>query len=150
MEQSGQELVVMVGLQAAGKSTYCRRVLGQTHVVVSKDNLRNNRRRQRRQLQLIEEALASGRSVVVDNTHASLEERAPLIELARQRGLKVRVVFLDTPMEVCDERNAGRTERERVPDVGLYSTRKKFVRPRIEEGMDEIEVIPGLEAVHEV
>lgn len=141
MREATQELVLMVGLQAAGKSTYCRQVLGETHLRVSKDNLRNNRRRQRRQLQLIEEALAQGRSVVVDNTHASPEERAPLIELARLRGLKVRVIFLDTPPALCDERNAERPERERVPDVGLYATRKKFVRPCLEEGIDEIEVI---------
>jgi len=47
------ELVILVGLQASGKSTFYRRHLSGTHVLVSKDLLRNNRRPARRQVQLI-------------------------------------------------------------------------------------------------
>lgn len=136
-----QEVVVMVGLQAAGKSTYCARVFGPSHEVVSKDRLRNNGRPQRRQMRLIQEALERGRSVVVDNTNASCQDRAPLIEIARHFGVRVRAVFLDTPVPLCDERNARRPDKQRVPDVGLFTTRKIFVAPSVEEGFDEVEVV---------
>lgn len=46
----------------------------------------NARHRQRRQLRLIDEALAAGRSVVVDNTNPAPEDRRPLVAAARARG----------------------------------------------------------------
>jgi predicted kinase len=77
------ELVLLVGLQGSGKSTFCRTHYAATHVLVSKDRFRNNRRPQRRQMQLIEQALKEGSSVVVDNTNVTVEHRAPIIQLAR-------------------------------------------------------------------
>ncbi|MGX9229798.1 AAA family ATPase [Streptomyces albus] len=55
---------VLVGLQASGKSTFYRRHLAHDHVLVSKDRFpRSARHKQRRQLRLLGEALAAGRSV---------------------------------------------------------------------------------------
>ena len=48
------EVVVFVGLQGSGKSTFYRTFYASTHVLVSKDRFRNNRKPQRRQMQLIE------------------------------------------------------------------------------------------------
>src|SRR5262249_13450043 len=78
------ELVVLIGLQGSGKSTFYRTFYAATHVLVSKDCFRNNRRPQRMQMQLIEQALLEGRSVVVDNTNPTAEDRVPLIEAARR------------------------------------------------------------------
>ena len=69
------ELVIFVGLQGAGKSTFYRTFFASTHDLVSKDRLRNNRKPARRQVHLIEEALAAGRSVVIDNTNPTAEDR---------------------------------------------------------------------------
>jgi len=55
------ELVILVGLQASGKTSFYRSHLAATHVHVSKDLMRNNRSPARRQVQLIAEALAAGR-----------------------------------------------------------------------------------------
>jgi predicted kinase len=55
------ELVLLIGLQGSGKSSFCSAHLADTHTLVSKDRLRNNRNRERRQRQLIEEALGAGR-----------------------------------------------------------------------------------------
>lgn len=63
------ELIMMIGLQASGKSTFARSRFGATHEYVSKDLLRNTSNPARRQQQLIEAALRQERSVVVDNTH---------------------------------------------------------------------------------
>jgi predicted kinase len=37
------ELVILIGLQAAGKTTFRQRRFDRTHIVVSKDNFSNNR-----------------------------------------------------------------------------------------------------------
>src|SRR3954468_21780202 len=77
------EVVLFVGLQGSGKSTFYRTHFAETHVHVSKDLFRNNRRPGRRQAHLIEAALREGRSVVVDNTNPTAEDRAPVIATAK-------------------------------------------------------------------
>ncbi len=64
----------MVGLQGCGKSTWVRAHLAHTHVVVSKDHWPNARRREARQLRVVSELLADGKSVVVDNTNPSPDD----------------------------------------------------------------------------
>jgi len=62
------EVVILIGLQGAGKSFFCAERFERTHEVVSKDRFRNAKRPQDRQVRLIHAALEAGKSVVVDNT----------------------------------------------------------------------------------
>ena len=39
-------------------------------------------------------------------------------------------------------RNRGREGKARVPDVAIFTTRKRLVPPTIEEGFDEVVVVP--------
>ena len=133
----------MVGLQGSGKSAWVTAALAGTHTTVSKDHWPNARRREARQQRVVAELLAAGRSVVVDNTHPAPEDRAGLIALARQAGVPVRAVWLDTPLEVCRARNDAREGRARVPLVGLYATRARLVPPSTGEGFDRVDVVPG-------
>jgi predicted kinase len=136
-----QELVVMVGLQGCGKSTWVAANLAATHAVVSKDHWPNARRREARQQRVVAGLLAEGRSVVVDNTNPSVEERAPLVAAARAAGVSVRGVWLDTPLPTCLERNDARQGRARVPLVGVLATRARLVPPAVQEGFDRVDVV---------
>jgi adenylylsulfate kinase-like enzyme len=138
---AGPELVVMVGLQGSGKSTWVHRHLAGTHTVVSKDHWPNARHREARQRRLVAGLLDAGASVVVDNTNPSLEDRAALIAAAQRAGARVRAVWVDTPVEVCIERNGDREGRARVPLVGLLDTRGRLVPPTPDEGFDRIDVV---------
>jgi predicted kinase len=131
----------MVGLQACGKSTWVRRHLAGTHSVVSKDHWPRARRREARQQRVVAELLAAGASVVVDNTNASTADRAPLVAAARASGVPVRAVWIDTPPEVCAERNEAREGRARVPLVGVLATRSRFEPPSTDEGFDRVDVV---------
>jgi predicted kinase len=137
-EQHRRELVVLVGLQASGKSTFRRERFDATHAVVSKDLMPNNRRRAARQAELVEEHLAAGRSVMVDNTNPASEDRAPLVALARRHGARVVGYVFETSLSDALRRNALREGRQRVPDVGLYDVVKRLRPPTYEEGFDAL------------
>jgi predicted kinase len=131
-------VVVLIGFQGAGKTTFCEQRLAATHVLISKDRLRNNRRPERRQRRLIEQALAERRSVVVDNTNVSAAERAALIAVAREHRARVIGYFFESPFAECRRRNEERPAERRVPDVGIFATARRFERPCRAEGFDEL------------
>ena len=133
------DLAILIGLQASGKSSFYRRFLAATHAHVSKDLFRNNRKPGRRQAQLITEALNSGKSVAVDNTNATVELRKELIDLGRTHGATtITGYYIGARLEDCLVRNATRTGKERVADVGLFSVVKVLTRPSYAEGFDRL------------
>lgn len=132
------ELVILMGLQASGKSTFARTRFAETHVYVSKDALRNNKRPPRRQVELIEAALAAGRSVVVDNTNPTIADRAELIAQGRRHAATVTGYYFEPSVADSLKRNSGRTGKERVPVVAIYATNKRLQRPTYAEGFDAL------------
>jgi predicted kinase len=132
------ELVIFVGLQASGKSTFFCERFAATHEHVSKDLFRNNRDPARRQAQLIEAALGRGVPVVVDNTNPTVEDRRSPIRLGRRFGAKIVGYYFDSTVRQSVGRNRQRTGADQVPDVAVYATAKKLERPSCQEGFDEL------------
>jgi predicted kinase len=132
------ECVILIGLPGSGKSTFYRERFAATHVLVSKDVMRHNRQPQRRQEQLITEALAAGRSVVVDNTNPRVADRAPIIAIARRFDAEVAGYFFPTDASVALRRNRAREGRERVPAVAIFATRKRLEPPTYDEGFEHL------------
>jgi predicted kinase len=135
------ELVMLIGLQGSGKSTYVRSHFSADHVHISKDLMTNVRDRDARQAQLIEAAFAERKSVVIDNTNPTPQVRAPLIAQARRHHARVVGYFFEVPVKVAVARNRQREGKARVPDVAIFATAKKMIPPRFEEGFDEIHVV---------
>ncbi|WDM15942.1 ATP-binding protein [Streptomyces lavenduligriseus] len=136
------DLVVLVGLQASGKSTFYARCLSDRYELVGKDLFpRAARNKQARQMRLVTEHLAAGRPVAVDNTNPSPQEWAPLVAAARAHGATVTAYWFPPDVPGSLRRNAAREGRGRVPDVGVLATLKRLRRPSVADGFD---------AVHEV
>jgi predicted kinase len=93
------------------------------------------------QQKLIASALAAGQSVVVDNTNPSRDVRAALIAIGRRHGARVIGYYFDADARTCLMRNRAREGRARVPDVAIFTTRKKLQVPELNEGFDELHVI---------
>ncbi|WP_188189867.1 ATP-binding protein [Nonomuraea sp. SYSU D8015] len=136
-----REVAVLVGLQASGKTAFYRRRLAATHAHVSKDAFPNARHRQRRQLRMIAEALAEGRDVAVDNTNPSPEEWSPLIVAAREHGALVVAYWFPPDLVASLDRNALRSGRAQVPEVGVRATFARLRRPRRADGFDAVHAV---------
>ena len=135
------ELIIFVGLQGSGKTTYYQQNFAATHVHVSKDLMKTARNSDAKQRLMIEAALAAGQSVVVDNTNPTPAIRQPLIEIAKRHGARVAAYYFDVPVKVAVARNRQREGKARVPDVAIYVTAKKLKPPIFQEGFDEVRVI---------
>jgi len=132
------ECIILIGLPGAGKSSLYREKFASTHVHVSKDLWPNAAKRENRQVKLIEEALASGKSVVIDNTNPTIAERAALITIARAHGAHVIGYFFDVNTRTAIARNAERTSRCKVPNDASFTAAKRLQRPSLAAGFYQL------------
>lgn len=133
------ELVLLIGLPGAGKSTFFRERFAATHVQASLDLLPNVPRRIAREHELVATSLAEGKSVVVDDTNVERRVRAALVALGRAAGARLVAYWFDESVRDCLERNRSREGRERVPDVAVFAKAKQLEPPALDEGFDAIE-----------
>jgi predicted kinase len=132
------ECIILIGLPGAGKTTFYRRYFAATHLHVSKDLWPHASRRDARQLRAIDDALAAGRPVVVDNTNPTAADRAPVIAAAHARGAQAIGYFFDVTSRVAIARNEERSGRAKVPKVAIFAVAKRLERPSMAEGFDQL------------
>ncbi len=130
------EVIVMVGMQASGKTTHYADHLSSTHVHVSRDLIPGGDRG--RQAKLIREFLGRGVSVCVDNTHPSRVRRAEVIAIADEFGARKVCLLFEPDLDASKRRNALRTDKDPIPMVGLYQFLRTYEEPTLDEGFDEI------------
>lgn len=128
------EAILLIGIQASGKSTFYAQRFAATHVRISLDVLRTRRREQA----LLAECLAAGRPFVVDNTNVTREERARYIAPARAAGFAVAGYYLDVTLGSSIERNRGRAAERPVPVAAIAAAFHRLQPPSAEEGFDRL------------
>src|SRR4051794_5685516 len=120
-------LVVLVGPSGSGKSTFARRHFKPTEVL-SSDFCRGMVSDDENDQTITKDAfevlrfiagkrLALGRLAVIDATNVQPEARKPLVELARQYHVLPVAIVLDLHERTCQDRNAGRSDRDFGPHV---------------------------------
>src|SRR5262249_6287881 len=132
------ELVILIGLQASGKTSFFHERFAGSHMHVSKDLSPNARDRERKQQRLLRETLGAGRSIVLDNTNPSRQTRAGAIAIARSLDVKVIGFYFESRLAVCVERNNKRAGKAKVPEVALRATASRLERPTLGEGFAEL------------
>jgi predicted kinase len=131
------EAVILVGIQAAGKSTFYRERFFATHVRISLDLLRTRHRER----SLMAWCLSHGQRLVVDNTNVTAAGRADYIFPARAAGFRVIGYVFESSVPASITRNAGRQQAEQVPAKAIGGTKKRMEWPRREEGFDELHFV---------
>ncbi len=135
-----QELVIMVGSPASGKSTFTQQTFPE-YERVNQDTLKTKPRC----IKACDIALATGKSVVIDNTNPSKEVRTEYIKIAKRHKVPVRCVYLERSEALIDHLNILRNHlghRKKIPAIAMRMFRTKFQEPKKEEGFVEIVKIP--------
>src|ERR1051326_6585019 len=69
------------------------------------------------------------------------ESRPPLVAIGRRHGARIVAIYFETDVRTAIMRNRQREGRARVPDVAIFTTKKKLMPPTLEEGFDEVRVV---------
>ncbi len=128
------QLVLFIGIQATGKSTFYKERFYRTHVRVNYDMLKTHRRQD-----LLVSACLQGRTkFVVDNTNLTRQVRARFIGPAQEAGFEVTGFFFESRVADALRRNSGRPGAERVPYLGVLRAQRRLELPALAEGFDHL------------
>lgn len=88
---------------------------------------------------LLENLLQNEQKVLIDNTSVSIISRKSYIQIAQQLKKNIGVVFMNTPVQVCMERN--RKKSDPVPERIIANLAAAIEFPTSQEGFKEVVVI---------
>ena len=127
-------MVLMIGIQGSGKSTFYQNFLADSYVRINLDTLKTRHQ----ESLLISDCLERGKSFVIDNTNPTKADRQRYIPLAKQAGYKVIGYFMESKLKVCMERNEKRDGKAKVPSKAIAATSNKLQMPSYDEGFDKL------------
>lgn len=129
-----KRIIIMIGIQGSGKTTFCRRYFSEDYIRVNLDTLKT--RNQERIA--IESCMEQGSSFVVDNTNPTKQDRARYIQPAKSAGYHITGYFMESRVKECITRNERRTGKEKIPSKAIAATSNKMELPSYDEGFDEL------------
>jgi predicted kinase len=128
------EAVMLIGIQASGKTTFYQQRFFATHVRISLDLLGTRER----ESAVLDTCLRIQQRFVIDNTNVTAAERARYILPSRAAKFRVIGYFFKPDRKAAFARNLSRTERERIPAAGFFGTLKRLEPPKRSEGFDHL------------
>ncbi len=131
------EVVLLIGLQASGKSAFCRQRFFDSHVRLNLDMLKTRHREKC----LMQVCFETQQPFVVDNTNPAKADRQRYVDPARTRGFRVVGYYFQSQVEACKKRNDQRPDDQRVPLPGILGTYGRLEVPSLEEGFDELHYV---------
>lgn len=155
-------LIVLIGASGSGKSTFARQHF-QPFEVLSSDfcrglvsNEENNQSATKDAFEVLrfiaDKRLAAGKLTVIDATNVQMEDRKPLLQMARQYHSFAIAIVLDLPEELCHERNQLRSDRQFGSHVVRRHTQmlRRSLRGLEKEGFRYVYILNSLEEIASV
>lgn len=154
-----KKIYIMCGIPGSGKSTWAKAQATNKSKYVSRDVERfkilgDNDAFFSKEKQVfsnfvkeIEDGIENYEEVYVDATHINKPSRAKILralnKYAEMPNIEIIAVYMDTPFELCLERNKLREGRAKVPYDQMESINQYKSKPRELEGFDKIMIIKG-------
>lgn len=150
------EIVLIMGYNAAGKTTLVQDFVDQGYIRINRDEIGGKLKDLH---SYAEKAILEGHnSLVLDNTYRNRESRKSIIQVAKTHGLPIRCLHLNTSFEDAQYNACQRMIRDtgsllmpddfkltknpnHFPPAALFSYRKEFEKPTSGEGFSKIETI---------
>ncbi len=126
--------IILIGLQASGKSSFFLSQFYKTHLRLSLDMLKTRNREKI----LFNACLEGKQPVVIDNTNPTVKDRQWYINVFKEHKFEVHGYYFESRIEDCLKRNELRTGKERIPDIGIKGTYNKLQLPKLSEGFDKL------------
>ena len=126
-------MVIMMGLQGSGKSTFCAAHYPE-YTRINLDTLRTRKKEQDALLL----ALNRKENIIIDNTNPTKDDRKKYIQAGRAQKYKIIGCFMQSRLQDCIERNNARTGKEKIPEIAITCTSDKLELPSYAEGFDEL------------
>ena len=157
-QSMNKEIVLVIGYNAAGKSTLVEDFVKQGYKRLNRDieggTMDNLHHRAQHWL-----ATGFANKLVLDNTYPNIESRKFIIDVAQVQGATIRCVWLTTSFEDAQLNACLRMVRKTgkllqpedfkkindpnlFPPVALFHYRKSFQKPTVKEGFFKVEEIP--------
>lgn len=150
-----QKIVMILGIMASGKTTYAEKYINQGYVHLNRDKIGG---RTSDLVPLLRQGLADGKSVVLDNTHPTIENRKQFIEVAKNFNIPISCKYIncdikDATYNVClrmmqrygkilsPEEIKVSNDPNILPPTVLFSYVKNFQPPSLEEGFSFVKEI---------
>ena len=127
-----QEIAIMIGYPASGKSTFAKGKLGE-HILIQGDVLKTTPKMIKASRQYLKE----GKSVVIDATNGKKANRKMFIDLGKEFHIPVRCFVMNTSIEKSMELNENRAvvaNVKKIPKIAYYTFRKYYEEPTSDEG----------------
>lgn len=87
-------------------------------------------------------------NVFADATHLNFASRNKTISRINVQVDEINVVFLNTPLDICIERNAKREGRKFVPETVIKDMFNRIKVPEKEEGISKVYIIEDNKPIH--
>ncbi|MGQ0767299.1 MAG: aldo/keto reductase [Gemmatimonadota bacterium] len=166
MRRADGEVVLVMGMPGAGKSTLARRWIEEGYARLNRDQSGGSLRSLAEDLDRV---LASGNCrVVLDNTYATRSSRNLVVECAWKHGVEVRCIWLATPLpeaqinavnrilgvhgslpSVEETREPGKRDTRFLGPDAQFRYERTLEPPSPDEGFSTIETVPFVRQAHD-
>lgn len=133
LDDQHPKIILCIGIQASGKTSFAQHVFPDLEQV-SMDSLKKRKSEDR----LIAQLLQEGKTFIIDNTNASIEERVRYFHFAKAANYPVVGLYFRSCIDESLPRNAERSQDQQVPEVAIFATVAKLQIPSFEEGFDAL------------